>query len=58
MEMDKEEIAKRAHEKAADMLSWGDPRHKKTDIDRREYHRVVPMEVLCLGPSRCGTNSV
>lgn len=31
---------------------------KETQIDRRQCHRVVPMEVLSLGMSRTGTASM
>ncbi|KAL9111881.1 MAG: hypothetical protein Q9227_003731 [Pyrenula ochraceoflavens] len=34
------------------------PKPTSTQIDRRTCHRTVPLQVLCLGPSRTGTSTL
>ena len=40
----------------AERSTPGDGAPKQTNIDRRGATRQVPLEVLCLGLSRTGTN--
>ncbi|KAK9364660.1 hypothetical protein V1509DRAFT_635685 [Lipomyces kononenkoae] len=56
--MDKETAAEKGRVKALAMNAVGDPSIKRTNIDRRQCKRIVPMEVLSLGASRCGGSSI
>jgi hypothetical protein len=59
MEMTAEEIAQKAHEKGTNILLWGDLGHllKRINIDRRKCYRIVLINILALGPSRCGISN-